>query len=89
MLGDLSLVQAAEQAAESQLAVEVAQHQQVVAALQDELTTLRNRPESSPLPQEVQDKLEDLEEMLRRKSKEVEENDEAWIAYVSHAFHDR
>ncbi|EIN13876.1 hypothetical protein PUNSTDRAFT_48774 [Punctularia strigosozonata HHB-11173 SS5] len=79
LAADLSQARSTADHLQSQLSSEVAGRDQAIASLQEEVSMLRRSSVMSTISQEVQDKIDDLEEMLRQKVKEVEENDEAWI----------
>ena len=58
------------------------QHEQAVASLKRELNSLRAQPRLEDEIAELKEKNAEMEELLRAKCLEIEENDDRFIEYV-------
>jgi hypothetical protein len=69
-------------AAEMQLTFQTAQHEQVTASLKREIQLLRATPGHDEAVQELEEKISYMDELMRSKTQEIEENDDRFIEYV-------
>jgi hypothetical protein len=69
-------------AAEMQLTFQMAQHEQVTISLKREIQLLRATPGNDERVQELEEKIGYMDELMRSKTQEIEENDDRFIEYV-------
>ena len=69
-------------AAEVNLSLQSAQHKRETADLQRELTLLRSQPNLGDAVSELEERNNEMEELLRSKCIEIEENDDRALEYV-------
>jgi hypothetical protein len=69
-------------AAEMQLTFQAAQHEQAIASLKREIQLLRATPGDDERVQELEEKISYMDELMRSKTQEIEENDDRFIEYV-------
>jgi hypothetical protein len=69
-------------AAEVNLSLQGAQHKRETADLQRELQVLRLQPNLSDIVVELEERNSEMEELLRNKCAEIEENDDRALEYV-------
>ena len=66
-------------AAEMQLTFQSAQHDQAVASLEREIQLLRAKSRPDEKVQELEEKISHMDELMRSKTQEIEENDDRFI----------
>jgi hypothetical protein len=66
-------------AAEMQLTFQSAQHDQAVASLEREIQLLRATSRPDERIQELEEKISHMDELMRSKTQEIEENDDRFI----------
>ncbi|KIP03620.1 hypothetical protein PHLGIDRAFT_77276, partial [Phlebiopsis gigantea 11061_1 CR5-6] len=66
-------------AAEINLALQAAQHEKVVSNLRNEIETLQEASRLEETVAELRERNEEMEELLRAKCLEIEENDDRFI----------
>ena len=66
-------------ATEVQLSLQNAQHTDIVSALKRELESMRNKPDFESRLAGLQEKYNDMEELLRAKCVEVEATDDKYL----------
>ena len=69
--------------AEINLALQAVQHEKMVSNLRKELEALQESSKREETVLELREKNEEMEELLRAKCLEIEENDDRFIEYVS------
>ena len=69
-------------AAEMQLTFQAAQHEQAIVPLKREIQLLRATPGQDERIQELEEKIDYMDELMRSKTQEIEENDDRFIEYV-------
>lgn len=69
-------------AAEAASAMQTIQHEQDLASLRRQLQALRESPKLEETIIELQEKNAEMEELLKSKCQEIEENDDRFIEYV-------
>jgi myosin protein heavy chain len=69
-------------AAEVNLSLQGAQHKRETADVQRELTLLRSQPNLADALSELEERNNEMEELLRSKCTEIEENDDRALEYV-------
>ncbi|KAF8910136.1 hypothetical protein CPB84DRAFT_1672964, partial [Gymnopilus junonius] len=69
-------------AAEVNLSLQNAQHKRETTELQRELSALRTRPNLDSALAELEERNNEMEELLRAKCAEIEENDDRVLEYV-------
>ena len=79
---DLSNSEKSGKAAEISLSLHVAQHGRAMASLQRELATLRSKPNLEETVARLEAENQEMEESLRSKCAEIEENDDRIIECV-------
>jgi acyl transferase domain-containing protein len=79
---ELTKAENAVTASQVSLAFQKAEHEKVLSALREEIAALRSRPNLEPVVAEMERKNLDMEQMLRNKCEEVEENDDRFIEYA-------
>jgi myosin protein heavy chain len=62
--------------AEVNLSLQSAQHKREMAELQNELDVLRSKPDLAAALTELEERNNEMEELLRKKCAEIEENDD-------------
>jgi len=73
---DLARSEKACKAAEVKLSLQNAQHKRETSEFQRELATLKSRPNFEQALAELEERNNDMEELLRAKCTEIEENDD-------------
>ncbi|KII94276.1 hypothetical protein PLICRDRAFT_36532 [Plicaturopsis crispa FD-325 SS-3] len=76
---DLSHSEQSGKAIEMELTLQVAQHERLIAGLRREVSTLRAVPSLEGVVAELQEKNQEMEELLRNKCAEIEDNDDRFI----------
>jgi len=71
------------QAADTTSAMREIQHEQALAALRRDIQALRANPKLEDKIIELEERNTEMEELLRSKCAEIEENDDRFIEYVS------
>jgi hypothetical protein len=69
-------------AAQLKLSFQKAEYEHLLASLRREVETLKSKPDFTEAIAEMEEKNREMEELLRAKSAEVEENDDQFIEYV-------
>jgi hypothetical protein len=69
----------AQATAQLTLAFQKSEHEQTVSSLRRDIASLRSKPNMESVVAELEEKNRELEEMLRCKCEEVEENDDRFI----------
>ena len=82
MQADLARSEKAGKAAEMNLNLQNAQHKRETAELQKELSMLRVRPNLEQALTELEERNTEMEDLLRAKCAEIEENDDRVLEYV-------
>ncbi|KDQ63134.1 hypothetical protein JAAARDRAFT_119281, partial [Jaapia argillacea MUCL 33604] len=71
--------QKANKTADMNLTLQASQHEHAVASIRRELAELRSRPNLESTVVELNERIEEMDEMLRNKCTEIEENDDRMI----------
>jgi hypothetical protein len=79
---DLSNSEKSGKAAEISLSLHIAQHGRAMASLQRELAALRSKPDLEETVARLEERNQEMEESLRNKCAEIEENDDRIIEWV-------
>jgi hypothetical protein len=79
---DLSNSEKSGKAAEISLSLHIAQHGRAMASLQRELAALRSKPDLEETVARLEERNQEMEESLRNKCAEIEENDDRIIECV-------
>ena len=79
---DLAHSEKSWKAAEVNLSLQNAQHKREMTELQRELSTFRSRPNLEAALAELEERNSEMEELLRNKCAEIEENDDRALEYV-------
>lgn len=69
--------------AEVNLSLQEAQHNREVSQLQRELNALKARPDLTAVTEELEQRNTEMEELLREKCREIEENDDRSLEWVT------
>ncbi|KAJ3855278.1 hypothetical protein EV368DRAFT_34975, partial [Lentinula lateritia] len=78
----LAKVEKACSAAEVNLSLQNTQHKREVSQLLHEVETLRGRPDLEGVVAELEERINEMEELLRRKCEEIEENDDVKLGLM-------
>ncbi|KAJ4485743.1 hypothetical protein J3R30DRAFT_1399270 [Lentinula aciculospora] len=78
----LAKVEKACNAAEVNLSLQNVQHKREVSRLQQEVETLKSRPELESVVAELEERINEMEDLLRRKCEEIEENDDVKLGLM-------
>ncbi|KAF9469811.1 hypothetical protein BDZ94DRAFT_30117 [Collybia nuda] len=81
---DLAHSEKAAKAAEVNLSLQGAQHKREMADVRRELSTLRSQPDLQVILGELEERNNEMEELLRAKCTEIEENDDRVLECVYH-----
>ena len=81
--GDLARSEKVCKAAEVNLSLQNAQHKRETSELQRELAILRSRPNLEQALSELEERNTEMEELLRAKCAEIEENDDRVLESVA------
>jgi myosin protein heavy chain len=76
-------VEKAGKAAEVNLSLQNAQHRRELAEVQKQLTALQTQPDLSGVVADLEERNNEMEELLKNKCAEIEENDDRTLEYVS------
>jgi len=68
--------------AEINLSLQNAQHKREMSDLQGQLATLRSQPDLQAAISELEERNNEMDELLRKKCEEIEENDDRALEYV-------
>lgn len=79
---DLARSEKSWKAAEVNLSLQNAQHKREMTELQRELSAFRSRPDFEQALAELEERNSEMEELLRNKCAEIEENDDRALEYV-------
>ncbi|KAJ6520109.1 hypothetical protein C8R45DRAFT_808788, partial [Mycena sanguinolenta] len=69
-------------AAEVNLSLQTAQHRREMAEVQQQLTALQSGPDLSSALADLEERNNEMEELLKNKCAEIEENDDRALEYV-------
>lgn len=82
LLAEVARAEKACKAAEVNLSLQNAQHKRETAEFQRELAALRIRPNVEQALHDLEERNNEMEELLRSKCTEIEENDDRVLEYV-------
>lgn len=74
--GELSRSEKSGKEAEINLSLQTVRHEQTVSALRRELATIKANPRLDDIVAELEEKNRDMDELLKSKCAEIEENDD-------------